>query len=181
MQALQFRMSVPRIVATRALGLFSSRAFTSALAPVQLEEIPDARVRGDRWVVVRPALTGICGSDQKQLLLKGHFDNPISGVLSFPHVLGHESAGVVAEVGSARHARAAGRSRRRSTRGSRASRAASRRSARRAPTATSRSARTSTAASCRPGLHLGNCTTRRARTRRASRCTRARCSRCRRA
>ena len=99
MKALQFRMSVPRIVLTRALGLFSKGAYTSRFAPVQLEEIDDAKVRGDRWVVVRPALTGICGSDQKQLLLKGHFDNPLSGMLSFPHVLGHESAGVVAEVG----------------------------------------------------------------------------------
>jgi threonine dehydrogenase-like Zn-dependent dehydrogenase len=99
MKALQFRMSVPRIVLTRALGLFSKGAYTSRFAPVQLEEIDDAKVRGDRWVVVRPALTGICGSDQKQLLLKGHFDNPLSGMLSFPHVLGHESAGIVAEVG----------------------------------------------------------------------------------
>jgi threonine dehydrogenase-like Zn-dependent dehydrogenase len=101
MQALQFRMNVPKIVLTRALGAFTSGAYTGALAPVRLEEIPDPRVRGERWVVMRTALTGICGSDQKQLLLKGHFDNPLSGVLSFPHVLGHESTGVVAEVGSA--------------------------------------------------------------------------------
>ena len=101
MKALQFRMNVPRIVLTRALGSFSKRAFTSRFAPVQLEEIEDAKLRGDRWVVVRTALTGICGSDQKQLLLKGHFDNPLSGMLSFPHVLGHESAGVVVEVGRA--------------------------------------------------------------------------------
>jgi len=100
MKALQFRMSVPRIVLTRVLGVFSKSAYTSPLAPVQLEEIPDAKVRGDRWVVIQPALTGICGSDQKQLLLKGHFDNPLSGMLSFPHVLGHESAGVVREVGN---------------------------------------------------------------------------------
>ena len=99
MKALQFRMSVARIITTRALGAFSKRAFTSRFAPVQLEEIDDARVRGDRWLVMRPALTGICGSDQKQLLLKGHFDNPLSGMLSFPHVLGHESAGIVAEIG----------------------------------------------------------------------------------
>jgi threonine dehydrogenase-like Zn-dependent dehydrogenase len=98
-KALQFRMNVPRIAATRLAGLFSWNAYTSALAPVALDEIPEATVRGDRWVVYRPALTGICGSDQKQVLLKGHFDNPITGVISFPHVLGHESAGLVAEVG----------------------------------------------------------------------------------
>jgi threonine dehydrogenase-like Zn-dependent dehydrogenase len=101
MQALRFHMSIPRIALTRALGLFSTRAYTHALAPTRLVEIPDASVRGERWVVVRPALTGICGSDQKQVLLKGHFDNPITSIISFPHVLGHESTGVVAEVGTA--------------------------------------------------------------------------------
>jgi threonine dehydrogenase-like Zn-dependent dehydrogenase len=101
MQALQFHMNIPKLLLTRALGLFSKTAYTSRVAPVTLEEIPDARVRGDQWVVVRPMLTGICGSDQKQVQLKGHFDNPISGIISFPHVLGHESTGVVAEVGQA--------------------------------------------------------------------------------
>src|SRR5262245_41482873 len=101
MKALQFHMNVPRIALTRGLGLLWPTVYTSALAPVRLDEIPDATVRGDHWVVVRPVLTGLCGSDQKQMLLKGNFDNPISGVISFPHVLGHESAGVVAEVGSA--------------------------------------------------------------------------------
>ncbi len=101
MKALQFHLSLPRIALTRVLGAFSPQAYTGRFAPVSLDEIPDARVRGDRWVVVRPVLTGICGSDQKQLLLKGDFDNPLTAVISFPHVLGHESAGVVAEVGSA--------------------------------------------------------------------------------
>ena len=100
MKALQFHMNVPKIVLTRTLGLFSKQAYTAGFAPVVLDEIPDARVRGDDWVVFAPTLTGICGSDQKQLLLKGHFDNPISGIISFPHVLGHETVGTVAEVGS---------------------------------------------------------------------------------
>lgn len=101
MKALQFQMSLPKILATRALGLVDKAAYTGATAPVQLVEIPDATVRGESWVVVTPALTGICGSDQKQLLLKGNFDNPMSGLVSFPHVLGHESAGIVAEAGDA--------------------------------------------------------------------------------
>jgi threonine dehydrogenase-like Zn-dependent dehydrogenase len=101
MKALQFRMNVPKIALTRALGFFSAGAYTSGVAPVKLEEIPDAKLRGDRWVVLRPALTGICGSDQKQVLLKGHFDNPITSIISFPHVLGHESTGIIAETGRA--------------------------------------------------------------------------------
>lgn len=101
MQALLFRMDIPRLVVTRIAGLVSPRAFVSSLAPVGLAEIPDARLLGDDWVVVRPTLTGICGSDQKQVQLKGHFDNPLSGIISFPHVLGHETCGIVAEVGPA--------------------------------------------------------------------------------
>ncbi len=100
MKALRFHMSVPRIALTRALGLLSKRAFTRSFAPVSLDEIPDARIRHPNAVVVAPALTGICGSDQKQIQLKGHFDNPITGIISFPHVLGHESAGRVVEVGA---------------------------------------------------------------------------------
>ena len=101
MKALRFHMNIPKTVLTRVLGTFSKRAFTAGFAPVALEEIPDARVRGDEWVVFAPTLTGICGSDQKQVQLKGHFDNPISGIISFPHVLGHETVGTIAEVGSA--------------------------------------------------------------------------------
>jgi len=100
MKALQFHMSVPRIALARAAGYLSQKAYTSDLAPLRLEEIPDAQIRGDRWIVVRPALTGICGSDQKQVLLKGHFDNPIASIISFPHVLGHESTGFVGEIGA---------------------------------------------------------------------------------
>ena len=57
MKALQFRMSVPRIALTRVAGYVSPAAYTSELAPVSLEEIPDAKIRGDRWVVFCPAIT----------------------------------------------------------------------------------------------------------------------------
>jgi hypothetical protein len=59
-KALQFRMNIPKLLLTRTLGLFSKTAYTSRIAPVTLEEIPDARVRGDHWVVGRcsPAFAG---------------------------------------------------------------------------------------------------------------------------
>jgi threonine dehydrogenase-like Zn-dependent dehydrogenase len=40
-----------------------------AVTPVALHEIPDARPLRPDWVVARPILTGICGSDSKQILL----------------------------------------------------------------------------------------------------------------
>ena len=52
----------------------------------------------DDWVVTRPRLTGICGSDSKQILLdfgEGDTDNAMAAFCSFPQVMGHE---VVADV-----------------------------------------------------------------------------------
>jgi threonine dehydrogenase-like Zn-dependent dehydrogenase len=69
-----------------------------AASPVGLREIPDAQPLRPDWLVVRPLLTGICGSDSKQVLLdfgEGGADSAMIAFCSFPQVLGHE---VVAEV-----------------------------------------------------------------------------------
>ncbi len=68
-----------------------------AHSPCALVELPDATPLRPDWLVVRPRLTGICGSDSKQVLLdfEGDSDSAMSGLCSFPQVLGHE---VVAEV-----------------------------------------------------------------------------------
>ena len=67
-------------------------------SPVGLREVPDPRPLHDDWVVTRPRLTGICGSDSKQILLdfgEGDTDNAMAAFCSFPQVMGHE---VVADV-----------------------------------------------------------------------------------
>ncbi len=49
-------------------------------------------------MITRPRLTGICGSDSKQILMdfgEGDADNAMGGFCSFPQVMGHE---VVADV-----------------------------------------------------------------------------------
>jgi threonine dehydrogenase-like Zn-dependent dehydrogenase len=69
-----------------------------ACTPVALQEIHDAQPLRPDWVVTRPRLTGICGSDSKQILLdfgESDADNAMSGFCSFPQVMGHE---VVADV-----------------------------------------------------------------------------------
>ena len=76
--------------------------FDLADPPVALQDVPDARPLRPDWLVTRPLLTGICGSDSKQILLdfgEGDSDNAMSGLCSFPQVMGHE---VVAEVDRAR-------------------------------------------------------------------------------
>jgi threonine dehydrogenase-like Zn-dependent dehydrogenase len=75
---------------------------------MQLEDVEEPPLLGDDWTVVRTALTGICGSDVKQVLLNGNFDNPLRSLISFPQILGHEVVGVVERVGRGVKARRVG-------------------------------------------------------------------------
>lgn len=99
MQALLFRHSVPRQIITKLLSFASAQALFGATAPMQLEEIPEPALPADDWLVIRTRLCGICGSDYKQVFLSGSVDNPMTSVISFPQVLGHEVVGVVERVG----------------------------------------------------------------------------------
>lgn len=99
MQALLFRHSVPRQIITRLLSFANADALFGATAPMQLEDIPDPRLPADDWLVIRTRLCGICGSDYKQVFLTGNIDNPMTSVISFPQVLGHEVVGVVERIG----------------------------------------------------------------------------------
>jgi len=72
-----------------------------ATTPCALVDLPDARPLRPDWFVIRPRLTGICGSDSKQILLdfEGDSDSAMSGLCSFPQVLGHEVVAEVVELG----------------------------------------------------------------------------------
>lgn len=99
MQALTFRYSLPRLGFAKLLGSISQAAYLSPLGPTRLEEIPEPALLGEKWTVVRTALCGICGSDVKQVYLDANFDNPLTALISFPQVLGHEAIGIVEQVG----------------------------------------------------------------------------------
>ncbi|GJM38904.1 MAG: alcohol dehydrogenase [Acidimicrobiales bacterium] len=69
-----------------------------ASTPMDLVDLPEPSFLRPDWVVIRPRLTGICGSDAKQVFMDWgdmSADNPMIDFTSFPHVLGHE---VVADV-----------------------------------------------------------------------------------
>src|SRR5450755_1941894 len=71
-----------------------------AHTPMRLVDMDDPPFLLPDWVVTKPRLTGICGSDSKQVFMDfgnevGNPDNPMKGFFSLPQVLGHE---VVAEV-----------------------------------------------------------------------------------
>jgi threonine dehydrogenase-like Zn-dependent dehydrogenase len=74
-----------------------------ASTPMKVEEVPDPHLIGEDWLVLRTRLTGICGSDSKQILMdfEDAGDNPMTALISFPQVLGHEVVANVAEVGAA--------------------------------------------------------------------------------
>ena len=66
--------------------------------PFGLHHLEDAHPIHPDWVVTRPILSGVCGSDAKLVLgdfADGDIDNPMAAFSSLPHVPGHE---VVAEV-----------------------------------------------------------------------------------
>jgi threonine dehydrogenase-like Zn-dependent dehydrogenase len=73
-----------------------------AITPMKLMEVDDARPLRPDWVVTRPRLVGICGSDSKQALLdfgEEDLDNAMVGFCSFPQVMGHEVVADVVELG----------------------------------------------------------------------------------
>ena len=71
--------------------------------PMALVDLPDPPLVADDWLVLRNRLTGICGSDSKQVLMDfgDADDNPMTAFISFPQVLGHEVVGIVERTGPA--------------------------------------------------------------------------------
>ena len=74
-----------------------------ATTPMALVDLPDPQPLADDWLVMRPRLTGICGSDSKQVLMdfEDGGDNMMTAFISFPQVLGHEVVATVEEAGPA--------------------------------------------------------------------------------
>ncbi len=92
MRGLLFIPSVPRYAAARLLG----KRYPTRALPLRLVALPEpTRPQGFERLKVR--LAGICGSDLA--LLYGKQAPTLSGMFSFPAVLGHE---VLAELGGVR-------------------------------------------------------------------------------
>ena len=73
-----------------------------ASIPFGLHYVDDARLVRPDWVITRPILSGICGSDAKLVLgdfNTGDIDNPMAAFSSLPHVPGHEAVAEVVELG----------------------------------------------------------------------------------
>jgi threonine dehydrogenase-like Zn-dependent dehydrogenase len=72
--------------------------------PMRLEELAQPVPLRDDWAVIKTRLTGICGSDAKQVFMDfgdDYTDSALNGLFTFPTVLGHEVVADVVEVGPA--------------------------------------------------------------------------------
>ena len=101
MDALVFRYSLPKLALSKIAGAISPSGYFGPWASFRLEDAPEPALPADDLVLVRTRLAGICGSDAKQAFLRGDRDNPLTAVISFPQILGHEATGVVEAVGPA--------------------------------------------------------------------------------
>jgi threonine dehydrogenase-like Zn-dependent dehydrogenase len=72
----------------------------ASMPMMALRDIPDPVLPAADWVVIKAALCGICGSDSKQVFLEGDGDSPMTALISFPQVLGHEVVGEIVEAGA---------------------------------------------------------------------------------
>ena len=99
MQALVCSASVPRQIVSGLLGRLDKRFYLGPFATIGLTDIPDPELPASDWVVLRTRLCGICGSDYKQVYLNGSMDNPMTALISFPQVLGHEVVGTIERIG----------------------------------------------------------------------------------
>jgi threonine dehydrogenase-like Zn-dependent dehydrogenase len=73
-----------------------------SVTPMDLLEVDDPEPVGPDWVVARTRMTGICGSDAKQVFMDAapeDVDNAMTALISFPQVLGHEVVGTVERLG----------------------------------------------------------------------------------
>ncbi|MGH7775720.1 MAG: zinc-dependent alcohol dehydrogenase, partial [Candidatus Dormibacterales bacterium] len=80
-----------RLVAAGAVGRVSRPASLYAFSPLRLRSLPEPELPGAGWLRLRPLHVGVCGSDLHEACLDAAVDNPLSGLITFPHVLGHET------------------------------------------------------------------------------------------
>jgi len=90
MLGLLFDPRPVRLAVAGALSRVDPLLALSGPSPLRLRRLPDPDPPGLDWVTLEPVLTGVCGSDVTQATLQADWDNPLSGLVSFPHVMGHE-------------------------------------------------------------------------------------------
>jgi hypothetical protein len=100
MKALVFDVNVEEIIHLIQDLHETKEAYLGEHSPISMQEIPDAAVQFPDWLVIQTRLTGICGSDYKQVFIDfENIDSPMAACATFPQVMGHEVVGTIAAVG----------------------------------------------------------------------------------
>jgi threonine dehydrogenase-like Zn-dependent dehydrogenase len=89
--SLELFRSAPRYLTARAVGSRAPGLVAGPLAPLRLATLKDPAPPGDGWARLRPALSGICGSDLATIAGRSSFY--FSPLVSLPFVPGHEVVG----------------------------------------------------------------------------------------
>jgi len=100
MKALLYEYSIPKLAISRVAGFFYLKGYMTRFGFLHLKELPHPKLITNEWSVVKTKLCGICGSDHKQVFLDGNIDNPMTAVISWPQVLGHEAVGSIDSTGN---------------------------------------------------------------------------------
>ena len=101
MKTLVFEGKIGKVVSTIILSKLSKKAFDFKCSPIRFNTYKDEPLPKDTWIKVKNIQTGICGSDMTfytcgQSASMAMYPIPCSDIT----YLGHESVGVVVEVGS---------------------------------------------------------------------------------
>jgi threonine dehydrogenase-like Zn-dependent dehydrogenase len=99
MKALVLERNVPRFAASRVASLLGSGR-GAGVGPLQLLDAEAPERPGDDWFLLRPLLSGICGSDLATL--DGRSSRYFEDMVSFPFVPGHEVVGILDDGGTDR-------------------------------------------------------------------------------
>lgn len=96
MKALLFERNLPRFAASRMLSAIGSGR-GAAVGPLRLTDVDVPTPPGRDWHVLRPTLSGICGSDLATI--DGRTSRYFEDIVSFPFVPGHEVVGLLDDGG----------------------------------------------------------------------------------
>ena len=101
MKTLVFEGDIKKVVATIVLSKITKKAFDFACSPIRYKTYQDKALPKSNWIKVRNIQTGICGSDMTfytcaQSATMAMYPIPCSDIT----YLGHETVGIVEEVGS---------------------------------------------------------------------------------
>ena len=103
MKTIYFEKNIPKILITKAAAKIAPALLFTALNPIRYDKnLPDPPLPGPKWLKVRNIAAGVCGTDYsffKATTSPSCALEPMPG--SVRTFLGHETVGVVEELGPA--------------------------------------------------------------------------------